>query len=110
MKKYIAKNIAVDVNSKLDFKKILSKKFRLPKDLKYEISILRKSIDARKKNRLKWNFTLVLETNEVLKPQNDLVEYPTKDFTLPTSKKIKSKNPFIIGAGPAGLFAALILD
>jgi len=109
LKKYIAKNIAVDVNSKLDFKKILSKKFRLPKDLKYEISILRKSIDARKKNRLKWNFTLVLETNEVLKPQNDLVEYPTKDFSLPTSKKIKSKNPFIIGAGPAGLFAALIL-
>ncbi len=109
MRKYLAKNIAVDVNSNLDFKKILNKKFRFPKDVKYEISILRKSIDARKKNRLKWNFTLILETNNVLKTQNDLTEYPAKDFTLTPSQKIKSKNPFIIGAGPAGLFAALIL-
>ncbi len=109
MKKYIAKNISIDVNSKLNFRKILAKKFRFPKSLKYDVSILRKSLDARKKNRLRWNFTLLLETTESLKNQSDLAEYPSKNFEIIPSEKIRSKNPFIIGAGPAGLFAALTL-
>jgi uncharacterized FAD-dependent dehydrogenase len=62
------------------------------------IKILKRSIDARNRN-IKINVTLLVSVNEEIKEEQIHFEYPD------VSKA--EKNCHIIGAGPAGLFAAL---
>lgn len=66
-----------------------------------EIQIVKKSIDARKRNEIKINLTLNVYTQGT---QSDKIEYPFH------YQDVSNKQPvLIIGAGPAGLFAALRL-
>lgn len=65
------------------------------------IQIVKKSIDARKKNDIKVNLTLNVYTDGTIP---EVVKYPFE------YKNVSSEKPVvIIGAGPAGLFAALRL-
>ncbi|MBA3663427.1 MAG: FAD-binding protein [Bacteroidetes bacterium] len=62
------------------------------------IKILKRSIDARNRN-IKINVTLLVAVNEAL--QEDVITFLYPDVSL------SKKTCHIIGAGPAGLFAAL---
>lgn len=63
--------------------------------------ILKKSVDARRRHEVRWVYSLeVADPGEVLK---------TPDFDVPTVKGVPQDRPLIVGAGPAGLFAALRL-
>ncbi|MEG2214768.1 MAG: hypothetical protein RRY09_04040 [Oscillospiraceae bacterium] len=66
-----------------------------------ELHILKKSLDARKKGRIVWVYTvgLRLEGDE---PETD-ASYAIPSVTPP------SLRPVIVGFGPAGMFAALVL-
>ena len=69
--------------------------------------IIRKSIDARNKNNIFYNYTVDIE----VKNENN---YPKLKKVSKTSLKIeKNRNsiykPIIVGSGPAGLFCALTL-
>ncbi|MCQ2209825.1 MAG: FAD-dependent oxidoreductase [Paludibacteraceae bacterium] len=65
------------------------------------IQIIKKSTDARKRNEIKINLTLNVYTDNT---QPDKIEYPFH------YQNVQDKKPvLIIGAGPAGLFAALRL-
>ncbi len=78
------------------------------KDIK-EFSIFKKSIDARNKENIHYNYTIDIEYsgNKTLK---NVKEVQKEDFNLNIEVKRKStKKPVIVGAGPAGLFCALIL-
>lgn len=78
------------------------------KDIK-EFSIFKKSIDARNKENIHYNYTIDIEYsgNKTLK---NVKEVQKEDFNLNIEIKRKStKKPVIVGAGPAGLFCALIL-
>ena len=75
------------------------------KNFKYQI--LHKSIDARNKDNVYYNYQLVIDTNEKLNGKNiDIYKEENIDFKY---KKWQSKSPIIVGFGPSGMFAALYL-
>lgn len=68
--------------------------------------IRRESIDARKKNNIQMVYTVDFETDAVL----DLPLAPEIIYSAPDSGDIKMKHrPVVVGFGPCGIFAALIL-
>lgn len=112
----VINNIKVPVNN--DTEKQLNEairgKIRTNHPLKYEI--LKKSIDARDKNNIYYVYNIALETDK-----NDFYikhgfeKYKKEIIDLDkifTDYKYSSKKacPIIVGAGPAGLFAALCLS
>lgn len=78
------------------------------KDVKDYI-IFKKSIDARNKENIYYNYTIDIEYIGEKKLKN-VKEVKKENFKLDIDIKRKSmQKPVIIGAGPAGLFCALIL-
>ncbi|MCD4796728.1 MAG: hypothetical protein K8R49_06110, partial [Candidatus Cloacimonetes bacterium] len=104
---YLIKNIVFAISKEIDIKKALSRKLRI-KSID-EIRILRRSIDARKKNELKFNYTVLSELPPKYLSHPDVLEYTKPTPYVNSEKKLTDPHPFIIGAGPAGLFAALSL-
>lgn len=85
------------------------KKYKIDyKDVKDYI-IFKKSIDARRKDNIFYNYTIDIDYIGKKKFKNiKIVE--KENFDLKINVKRESKvRPVIIGAGPAGLFCALIL-
>lgn len=77
---------------------VVAKKFGLPKDEIRHIEILRRSIDARKKP-VKYNLKILVFVQE---------DFEETEIALPDYQDVSNKEEvIIIGAGPAGLFAAL---
>lgn len=82
-------------------------------DLHYEI--VKKSIDARKKPELFYVYTVDVDYNltekQLLRLHNPNVSVPSeKHYCFPERGALPLKSrPIIIGAGPAGLFAAYVL-
>ncbi len=105
---FIARNILVEIKDKRDLKEHISKKFNLASEQIESIEIIRRSIDARKRGRLKFNYTVLCEISGNFKSHPELVKYSPKPAPKLFKKKIIN-NPLIIGTGPAGLFAALSL-
>lgn len=97
-KEYQLQVFPEDAASASTIKTIISKKFKIQDDEIRHIELLRSSIDARKKP-VKINLKVLVFVNEdfhdidILKPSFDVVSNKEKVI--------------IIGAGPAGLFAAL---
>lgn len=81
-------------------------KFKIIKDDVISWNISKKSIDARKKNDVHYNYSIDIKvTNENKYPKLDKV----KEFKVPeiNVNRTSKYSPVIVGAGPAGLFAAL---
>lgn len=77
--------------------------------------IVRQSIDARKKPKIFWVYTVELEVNKeerLLKrlknPRVTRVE-KNEPYVFPSPLRKSAQKPVIVGMGPAGLFAALFL-
>ena len=80
---------------KLDFKKV------------EKYSIYKKSIDARNKENIFYNYTIDIKYNGFA---GNIKEVPDEVFELNINVKRKSQaRPVIVGAGPSGLFCALVL-
>ena len=80
---------------KLDFKKV------------EKYNIYKKSIDARNKDNIFYNYTIDVKYSE---PVENIKEVFEEVFELNIEVKRKNEpRPVIIGAGPAGLFCALVL-
>ena len=86
----------------------LCKKERLFKENIKEYHIRKKSIDARDKKDVHYNYTidLVYESEYDVKNCIHLEEEELEEIVV---KRKSNKKPIIIGSGPAGLFAALTL-
>ena len=78
------------------------------KDDILNVYISKKSIDARKKDDVHYTYSIDLEVKNEHKYKK---LSPVKKLDLPKIeiKRTSSKKPVIVGAGPAGLFAALTL-
>lgn len=91
------------------------KLLRCNQDAIKEYSIVKQSIDARKKNDIKYIYTIdvrVDQEKEILKKIKDANISTTeeKKYVFPsTGIKKLTKRPVIIGSGPAGLFCGLLL-
>lgn len=94
--------------------KKVCKELKISKDNIENISLFKRSIDARKKNNIQFIATLDInlksnENNVVNKSRNNnaAITKPYK-YELPVCKKLIQR-PVIVGFGPAGMFAGLIL-
>lgn len=97
-KEYQLQLLPEDAGNASTIKIIVSKKFKIPEgDIKH-IEILRRSIDARKKP-VKVNLKVLVFIKE---------DFFEEEISKPDSRDVSKEDPvIIIGAGPAGLFAAL---
>jgi uncharacterized FAD-dependent dehydrogenase len=96
-----------------DVLKAICRKLRCEKDQLDQLEIIRRSLDARKKDQ-EPRYILSVEVNHHGKPprlkpnQVDLAPKPQPTLIFPGAGKIENP-PIVIGAGPAGLMAALTL-
>ena len=116
--KYKISDFRVDFQAtEQEWNRLLSKRLRGETILSYQI--LRRSVDARK--NILWVYHLAVELNRRLSVAEqktlNVEEYAEEKYQLPClaeeGQKIVAgrdgKRPVVIGSGPAGLFAALIL-
>ncbi len=89
--------------------KIACKKYKIDFKNVLDYRIFKKSIDARNKNNIFYNYTIDIDFKENKKIKN-VKKVPKENFELNIHLKRKSsKRPVVIGAGPSGLFCALLL-
>ena len=81
-----------------------------PEDV-LDYRIVRKSIDARKKPAVALLFRVDADLAAGVRPFGgpNVKPYVPRESYRPFEGKTSLKNPLVIGAGPAGLFAALVL-
>jgi len=95
--------------SEEDVVKIACKNYKLDYSDIQKFVIYKKSIDARNKEDVHYNYTIDVDYSGS-KISKNIKVVPEERFELNIDVKRKeSKRPVIIGAGPAGLFCALIL-
>lgn len=107
-------NIILDIEEDIsNLKKKTAKKLRISEDLIKEFTILKESIDARKKDIVKFNYAVEVSVeNQVglvkkLNNKDIIIEEKFKELIM-GSKTLKHR-PVVVGMGPAGMFAALRL-
>jgi len=71
-------------------------------------NIYKKSIDARNKNDIYYNYTIDIEHKNESKLKNITIVKKEEDLRLNINRKSNFR-PVIVGAGPSGLFCALTL-
>lgn len=87
---------------------IACNKFKINKNDIIKWNIIKKSIDARKKDDVHYTYSLEIEVvNEKKYPKIEKTVETT--FVKPTINRTSALSPVIVGCGPAGIFAALTL-
>ena len=105
--KLLIHQIKCNINQTLT-KREIAKKLKCSESDIYGFTIHRRSLDAR--NGLKYSYSVIADVKKAQRylRQIDVQEYMVKPFHIPMVKTIKSK-PVVIGFGPSGIFAALVL-
>ncbi|AQR92973.1 D-amino acid dehydrogenase small subunit [Clostridium saccharoperbutylacetonicum] len=109
-------NINLNLDDEFNvLEKKVCKKLKISKEDINKIEIIRKSIDARKKNDIKFTYSIdVICDNEakIISKIHDkdvrLEKAEEIDSIIPGTEKMEHR-PVVIGFGPAGIFAALTL-
>ncbi|MCQ2978671.1 MAG: FAD-dependent oxidoreductase [Clostridia bacterium] len=103
------KDIKISITAKeQNLKKALAKKLNIFPDEVIDVSVYKKSIDARNKDNIIFTYTL----NAKLKDESNFKDLviEEKDSYPHINKNRKSNfRPVIVGAGPGGLFCGLVL-
>lgn len=109
-------NIILDIDDDLSLiNKKVAKKLKISPSEVGNIKIVKESIDARKKNKIKFNYCLDIEHSDESKIVAKLddkdvkIETVTYDEEFIFGSEKLNHRPVVIGMGPAGLFAALLL-
>ncbi len=88
---------------------------RVPNSTIRKVRIVRRSIDARKKPDVKYNYTIDVQVsgNEEKILRNSRCRKaciaPWTSYKVKPVKNANAKRPVVVGFGPAGMFAALVL-
>ena len=104
-------NIRIPIEQSTDLKKWVCKNYHIVNQDIQDFRIIRQAIDARKKNRVMYDYQVLLtlpdgygkllQYNEISEPKPDaVIDYPT------WTEKFR---PVVVGFGPSGMFAALYL-
>ncbi|MCR4781847.1 MAG: NAD(P)/FAD-dependent oxidoreductase [Lachnospiraceae bacterium] len=107
----------IEKSSYNDIEKKVCKTLKINKNTISNIEIKRRSIDAREKPILYYVYTVCVSLCDskmediIIKnaKKNTIKKYKPVVFSIPSPINFNRKRPIVIGAGPAGLFAALVL-
>lgn len=109
-------NIVLDIDEDIELlKKKVTKKLRIDKEEIKKFKILKESIDARKKNNIKLTYSVEVECEnegKIVQRANSRDvknEKKVKEEEFIFGNKKINHRPIIVGMGPAGMFAALLL-
>lgn len=108
MKYYQIENIELRPDEPERFSGIISKKLNIsiPED---QIAISHKSLDCRNKSNIIYRYRLIIQSDGNLKINDSSIKEYTPLPEFKGSSNLKGKFYIIVGAGPAGLFAAIRL-
>lgn len=95
-----------NISDKKLFEKVI-KKYKINKRDIVSITIIRKSVDCRKKDNIHFSYSFALELRNEEK-YTYLKKYNQPEIKIENHRDSKY-SPIIIGAGPAGLFCALTM-
>ena len=110
--------VKVSVSQKeTDLKSIIAKKIKVNEGDITFLQIIKKSVDARKKPDIYFVYSVAVQLSKEnekrilakFKKDNNVNSYIAKEYQVPKSSFNNWTRPIVIGAGPAGLFAAYIL-
>ena len=109
-------NVRVSLLHDTPLEKAVCKKLGVPKDCLGELKIVRKAVDARKKDNVCLNYHVLADVDvnnkfaKKLLADKDISQYKEEPATpVEFGNMPMSAPPVVIGAGPAGLLAALEL-
>ena len=109
-------NVRISLAHEVTLAKAVSKKVNLPPHCLEQIQPIRQAVDARKKDNVCLNYHVLAEVDATKKQlqrllnDRDISVYEEKPAEAPTLGTLPlSAPPVVIGAGPAGLLAALEL-
>lgn len=99
-------------HSPAQLKKAVARLLRVDVDTITELTILKRSIDARKKPDIRYIYQVAVSLRageaQVLKRCAKASAYTPHRYVLPTAVATQAR-PVVVGFGPAGMFAALVL-
>ena len=105
-------NLSLDTNFS-DLKPYAARELKIDVSMVKSARLFKKSVDARKKSDLHFCCSLLVELNinenAVLKKAKNASVYAPREYVWRTSAKLGETRPVIVGLGPAGMFAALVL-
>lgn len=108
------RQIKVNIKDNITLEEKVAKKLKISQSDILDLKIKKRSIDARYKPDLYY----IYEVNVVLKEEGKVLRRKIKDVSITEEKHYKAPisgsekllhRPIVVGSGPAGLFAALIL-
>lgn len=105
---FILDGLQKSVESSASLRKLAAQNLLRPEAEIEDLLILRESLDARKKNHLKWVYQVAVTLRSGSVPAG-LKEYRAPSLEFDSGVLRSKERPIIIGAGPAGLFAAYTL-
>jgi uncharacterized protein len=105
--------ISLDEDIKI-LKKKAAKKLRISQSDIEEFNILRESIDARRKNKIKFNYTVEVSLSEEEKlvsklNDKDVILEKNEVYSVKPGEEKLENRPVVVGMGPAGMFSGLML-
>ena len=102
-------NLRIETEQVID-KALVARKCKIQKEDILDFKLIKKSIDARKKNDIHYvcSFALKLKNESAYKNKKGFLKYFEETIEFKNYEN-KIKSPLIVGSGPAGLFAALYL-
>lgn len=106
-------SLPLDYSDKTIEKRIC-RELRIPSEAIKSFSLFKRSIDARRKSDIHFNATIDVELNTGEKKVLSRAKSKKASITEPYSYKLPSRKkldlqPIVVGFGPAGMFAGLIL-
>ena len=91
-------------------RRAVSKSLQLSDSALGEIRIRRRSVDARRKNDVRVIYTVDVDGDTPPKGKSNISLAENCEYTPPRPSKTPENPPVIVGFGPAGMFAALVLS
>ena len=95
-----------------DIKERIAFSLPLSRDEIGDLTPVRRTLNIKDKSDIHYDMTVAFSLDKeseerLLRLRKKVSEYPDMTFTVPTSRMIE--RPVVVGAGPAGLFCALVL-
>ncbi|MBC8015240.1 MAG: hypothetical protein H7X79_05790 [Sporomusaceae bacterium] len=110
-------NMRVSLDENTDIKNLAAKRLKLPPQAVLEVVIVRKALDARRKNNITFVYSLDVRVSvpegqvlSRLKGDKDIsiADHQQPEAIIPGSVQLEHR-PVVVGLGPAGMLAALTL-